>query len=46
MGGKEERSESNKVNLVAFKNRLGSRMVFTPRGVAAMVSFYDKLLLY
>ena len=41
MGGREETSESHKVNSVAFKNRQGSRMVFTPRGVAARVSFYD-----
>ena len=44
MGGKEETSESHKVNLVNFKNRLGSRMVFKPRGVAVRVSFYDLII--
>ena len=44
MGGKEEKSEAQKVNMVNFKNRLGSRIIFEPRGVAVRVSFYDLII--
>ena len=44
MGGKEDKSEAHKVNMVNFKNRLGSRIIFEPRGVGVRVSFYDLII--